>query len=175
MTARGRAGAAALAALAAAAGAVALHRLGSRALTSAPSIDFGRPGRAFGSAAAVRRAAAARADALPLPAGGNFNGVRWEEAGAGLTEADVDAVQQYNAACQWLRALADGRQAAQARAILAAVPRWPAFRGNDLGAMWTRASAAPGGELGRAVLADCRASHDREVSYAASRGLTPSS
>jgi hypothetical protein len=182
MTARRRAWAAALATIVVTAGLAdaqttdpdALRWAASRALTTAPAVDFGQPGGAFASGGAARRAAEERADAVPLPRGGNFNGVRWEEAGPGLSEADVDAVQDYNAACQWLRALSDGRQAVLARAILADVSAWPAFRGNERGKTWAQVLAAPGGDLAQTVLADCRASHDREAKYAAAQGLPPS-
>jgi hypothetical protein len=147
----------------------------AQALRTAPEVSFSAPGRVFASAADARGASDALASAVPLPAGGNFNGVRWEEAGAGLTEADVHAVQQYNAACQWLRALADGRNAALARAVLGDVPAWPGFRANANGALWRDALAGfPDGELARGVLADCRASHEREVAYAKELGLAPS-
>jgi hypothetical protein len=102
--------------------------------------------------------------------------VRWEEAGAGLTDADVQAVQQYNAACQWLRALGDGRETVIARAILVDVPSWPSLRGSDRAQLWVDAVASfPDGELAGTLLADCRASHAREVEYAKGVGLPPSS
>jgi hypothetical protein len=130
----------------------------------------------FASGAAARDAAATAADSVPLPSGGNFNGVRWEEAGAGLSDADVQAVQQYNAACQWLRALGDGREAVVARAILADVPSWPSLRGTDRAQLWVDAMAAfPDSEPASALLAGCRASHAREVEYARGLGLSLSS
>jgi hypothetical protein len=113
---------------------------------------------------------------VPLPRGGNFNGVRWEEAGAGLSDADLQAVQQYNAACQWLRALSDGRETVVARAILADVPSWPSLRGTDKAQLWAAAMADfPSGPAATALLADCQASHAREVEYAKGLGLAPSS
>jgi hypothetical protein len=148
----------------------------SAALRSAPAVGFAKPGRVFESGAAARAAADAAATSVPLPRGGNFNGVRWEEAGAGLTDVDVQAVQQYNAACQWLRALSDGRDTIVARAILADVPSWPSLRGSDRAHLWAGAMASfPVGEPVSALLADCRASHAREMEYARGLGLAPSS
>ena len=148
----------------------------SAGLRGAAAIGFDKPGRVFASATDARSAAATGAKSMPLPRGGNFNGVRWEEAGAGLTDADVQAVQQYNAACQWLRALSDGREPVVARAILADVPSWPSLRGTDSAQLWAGAMADfPKGDLATALLADCRASHAREVEYARGLGLSPSS
>jgi hypothetical protein len=128
------------------------------------------------SGAAARAAAAERAAAVPLPAGGTFHGIRWEHAGT-VTRAGIDAVLQYNAACQWLRAWRDRRERARAIAMLRAVPGWSAMRGTESAAVLTRVAAevrAGGGENARLMLAGCDASHAREVEYAARMGLTPS-
>jgi hypothetical protein len=180
---RARVWAAGLAAVAVSAGVAGAQTTGdatpqakSAALRMAPAVAFDKPGRVFASGAQARSAAAIAADSVPLPRGGNFNGVRWEEAGAGLTDVDVQAVQQYNAACQWLRALGDGRDSIVARAILADVPSWPSLRGSDRAQLWADAMAGfPDGEPATAMLADCRASHAREVEYARRLGLPPSS
>jgi hypothetical protein len=148
----------------------------SLALRGAPAIGFAAPGRIYDSGAEARRASDAVAGAVPLPKGGNFNGVRWEEAGAGLSDADIHAVQEYNAACQWLRALSDGRDVVNAQAILADVPSWPTLRGTDRAQLWvTAAKEFPNGELAIRALDECRASHEREVAYARGLGLAPSS
>jgi hypothetical protein len=151
------------------------QRLKSTALRSAPTVGFDAPGRRFASGTDARRASEALQAAVPLPRGGSFSGVRFEEAGAGLTDADIQYVQEYNAACQWLRALSDGRDPALAREILGAVPAWPTFRGTTRATLVEGAlSSYPDGEPARALLADCRASHAREVAYAQRIGLTPS-
>jgi len=127
------------------------------------------------SAKSARAAASERAAAVPLPAGGTFHGIRWELAGA-LTHADIDGVLQYNAACQWLRAWRDGRERARAVSLLQAVPGWSAMRGTESGEVLSRVAAevrATGGQTATAMLADCDASHAREVEYAARMGLTP--
>lgn len=148
----------------------------SAGLRGAAAVGFDKPGRVFASGAEARGAAATAAKSVPLPRGGNFNGIRWEEEGAGLSDVDVQAVQQYNAACQWLRALSDGREAVVARAILADVPSWPSLRGTDRAQLWADAMATfPKGDPATALLADCRASHAREVEYARGLGLLPSS
>jgi hypothetical protein len=134
-----------------------------------------RPGPAV-SGTSARMAAAERAAAVPLPAGGTFHGIRWELAGA-ITRADIDGVLQYNAACQWLRAWRDGRERTRAVGVLRALPGWSAMRGTESAEVLSRVAAdvkAGGGENASLMLADCDASHAREVEYAARMGLTPS-
>jgi hypothetical protein len=145
------------------------------ALRSAPRTDWDG---ALYPAAQARREASRRATGLPLPAGGTFNGVRWE-LGAGLVaESEIDGVLSYNAACQWLRAWRDGRDAATALAVLRQAPDWPAFRGTESGkfvATVAEEASAGGGEMAGGMLRDCDAAHAREVTYAKSIGLESSS
>ncbi|HWK27361.1 MAG TPA: hypothetical protein VNS09_12410 [Solirubrobacter sp.] len=128
--------------------------------------------------AAEARAAADRlARSIPLPEGGTFAGVRWEEAGGHFAPADISAVLQYNAFCQWMRSWRDGRDAALSAAVLADVPAWSAWRGAEAADRLTEVVAdvrAGGGTAATETLADCDASHAREVEYAAAHGLTPS-
>jgi hypothetical protein len=127
-------------------------------------------------ASRARAAARVRAAAIPLPRGGNFNGIRWEQAGGELPSATIDAVLQYNAACQWLRSADSPARRPLALRVLRSVSRWPAFRGTPVGAALARVTAqtaAGGGPDARAALASCEASHAREVAYATSRGLPP--
>jgi len=110
---------------------------------------------------------------IPLPAGGNFSGVRWEQAGE-LSRAQITAVLHYNAACQWLRAWRDGRAPVTALAGLAS---WPAWRGTETAKVLAEVehqARTGGGPLLEGVLRDCDASHAREVEYARSLGLKPS-
>jgi hypothetical protein len=123
-----------------------------------------------------RAKAAERAATVPLPAGGTFNGIRWELAGT-VSDGDIERVLRYNAACQWLRAWRDGREGARAVRVLRDVPGWPAIRGTESAAVLARVATearAGGGETVSSVLADCDASHAREVEYATRLGLTPS-
>jgi len=132
----------------------------------------GRPAHHHGVTA--RAEAQARARGVPLPAGGNFNGIRWELAGK-LPRATIDGVLQYNAACQWLRAWSRGSRGALR--MLRAVPSWPALRGTGIGAglaIVAAQAAAGGGPDLTAMLASCDASHRREVAYATRLGLVPS-
>ena len=145
-------------------------RARSRALTTAPTPDPG--GRAYRGSDAVERAAAIAAS-IPLPEGGNFEGIRWQEAEGELTEHDIAFVLQYNATCQWHRARRDGREAASAGSVVADTPRWPAFRDTALGAALETAGDR-GTEESEALLADCDATHERELAYAAARGRAPS-
>ncbi|MDA0172389.1 hypothetical protein OJ998_25015 [Solirubrobacter taibaiensis] len=129
--------------------------------------------------AGVGVAAAAGPDSresFPLPAGGNFNGIRWPQDET-LEPPVVEATQAYNAACQWLRAWRDGRDD-RALAMLADIPSWPAIEAAGSApvlALVAKEAAAGGGETVAGVLAACDASHAREVSYARAQRLTPSS
>ena len=67
--------------------------------------------------------------------------------------------------------------AAAGLAAACAVPSWSALRGTQAGAVFAAVAAqagAGGGDDVAAVLADCDASHVREVEYATRLGLTPS-
>jgi hypothetical protein len=60
--------------------------------------------------------------------------------------------------------------------VLPDVRSWPVWRGGDGGGAIAAVVAdvrAGGGKSAGAMLADCDASHDREVRYAAAKGLTP--
>jgi hypothetical protein len=144
------------------------------ALASAPRTDW--DGATY-PVAQARRVASERAGGIPLPAGGTFNGVRWELGEGFVAESEIDGVLSYNAACQWLRAWRDGRNAATALAVLKQAPEWPAFRGTESGkfvATVAGETSAGGGETAAGMLRDCDASHAREVVYAKSVGLQPS-
>jgi hypothetical protein len=148
----------------------------SKALVAAPA---GEPFAAVASIPAATAGVIADevARTVPLPAGGTFGGVRWEEAGGVFSRTEIAAVLQYNASCQWLRAWRDGREKATSEQVLADVPAWPAWRFAETGAVLGKVAAdvrAGGGEMASAVLADCDATHEREATYAAARGLTPS-
>jgi hypothetical protein len=180
---------------AAVAAATALAVLGGSALRRAPAVAAPAPSAAVqaealaGAAtltapgarydgAAARFQAGLRGLHVPLPAGGTFNGVRWEQGGP-VTAAQMDGVLEYNAMCQWLRAWRDGRARTVAAFVLHAAPEWPALRGTETGRALARVAAdvRHGGRrrLAGAVLARCDASHHREVSYARELGLAPSS
>ncbi len=146
----------------------------AEALTVRPAFNGAGP---VYTARSVRVAARLRAASVPLPAGGTFNGVRWEQAGGAVTQHDIDLVLQYNAVCQWLRAWRDGRDTATAARVLQGAPSWPAIRGTESAGWLTRVAAdvnAGGGEAASAVLADCDASHASEIAYAKGLNLTPS-
>jgi hypothetical protein len=151
----------------------------SRAMTAEPAISFADPGRTYENGASARRASASVAEDIPLPDGGNFNGIRWTAVEGSLFAADIHFVLEFNAACQWLRAFHDGREKAAAREILAAVPAWPTFRANERGELAREAfdelSKGASGGVVAAFLADCDATHQREVQWAAQQGLEPSS
>jgi hypothetical protein len=125
----------------------------------------------------ARARAQALASEVPLPDGGNFHGIRWEEAGGVVSGPALEAVLQYNAACQWLRAWHDGREAKVALAVLGDVAAWPALRGTGAAAAWSEVVAdivRGDGPALRGVLADCEFGHAREVAYAERLGLPAS-
>jgi hypothetical protein len=121
----------------------------------------------------ARAVAASLTAQIPLPAGGTFSGIRWETLGGTVSTGEIESMLEYNAACQWLRARRDGRDAKAAATVLKALPAWPALRGTESARVLSE--AVGGGELRAGVLADCDASHDREVAYANAIGLAPSS
>jgi hypothetical protein len=112
-----------------------------------------------------------------FPAGGTFSGTRWEEAGGQFSSSEIASVLEYNAACQGLRAWRDGRAPSTSAKVLTDVPAWPTWPGTETGDVWAQVAAdvgAGGGPMAAGVLADCDASHDREVAYAKARQLTVS-
>lgn len=126
----------------------------------------------------ARVAADGLAPSVPLPDGGNFNGVRWELAEGMVSPSEVSAVLEYNAACQWLRALRDGREAAVAEDVLTEVPNWPTLRGTTAGDILRDAVEElrqGDGATIAGVMSDCDSSSAREIDYAVSLGLEPSS
>jgi hypothetical protein len=149
----------------------------SKALVAAPAADPFVAGAAI-PAATARVVADELAREIPVPAGGTFSGIRWEQAGGVVSRTEIAAVLQYNATCQWLRAWRDGRERATSQQVLADVPSWPAWRFSVTATVLAKVSGdvrAGGGDSAAAVLADCDAAHEREVVYAVARGLTPSS
>jgi hypothetical protein len=150
-------------------------QVAARALAAAPGLDR-RSSVGYADGPQARSQAARDGEYVPLPVGGNFNGIRWEELGAGLSAAQVETVVEYNAFCQWLRATSRD-DASDALAVLDAVPQWPAFRDQPdlelLRQIVAEAHAGSGPALG-AAMSDCVLSHAREVTYAASLGLQAS-
>src|SRR5947208_1654696 len=61
----------------------------SGALAASPGLDRAASNR-YGSAAQERAAAQRATQRVPLPAGGNFNGVQWERTDSGLSVAEVE-------------------------------------------------------------------------------------
>lgn len=112
---------------------------------------------------------------VPLPTGGNFNGVRWNDLQT-ATDDDINFILQFNAACQWLRAAADQRDPEATGAIWKLIPVWPAMRRGGNGdvflAALARLSSAGTNEVSVA-LTMCRESHERESLYATDHGRTP--
>src|SRR3954471_260021 len=100
--------------------------------------------------ATARARALGRASAIPLPAGGNFNGIDWWVDGGSWASSAIEGMLEYNAACQWLRAWRDGREAQLALNVLSAASGWPAMRGTESGELLTRVAAQARAGGGRA-------------------------
>jgi hypothetical protein len=50
----------------------------------------------------------------------------------GVTRAEIQAVMEFNALCDWEHAIDKrGRASAADLAVLEAIPRWPSFRGRE--------------------------------------------
>lgn len=113
------------------------------------------------SPAYARSLAARRQRSIPLPRGGNFNGIRWPGGSGGVPAEQFEAVLEFNAMCQWLRAQGEGRQSHVATRVLDEARRWPSLRGM--------------GAVTPSTVVGCYASHGREAVEAARRGLEPSS
>lgn len=131
-------------------------------LTKAPAPSPLASGRRI-DAAGARSLASSQRQSVPLPEGGNFNGIRWEELAGPVSAAEVEIMTEFNAACQWLRAAADGREKGVAEKILGDVPNWNAIR--EIG--------FPAGDPRQ--LEECRQASQRERAYAGKLGLLPSS
>ncbi|HEX8082657.1 MAG TPA: hypothetical protein VF529_00095 [Solirubrobacteraceae bacterium] len=143
----------------------------SAQLARAAPVDVADNSTYFATPAEARSAAATLAAGIPLPAGGNFNGIHWEDIPDGISEGSLLDVLHHNAWCQWTRALAEGREADTARAVLADFESWPTIRG---GVEASHAhDVAEGGEAFDAQLAACRGTHTRQVAYAKRKGLVP--
>lgn len=142
-------------------------------LAREPRVATASLGR-FSTRSDVRRIAALLARRIPLPTGGNFNGIRWEAADDSMSGSEIDAILQFNAACQWMRAIRDQREPKTARRILALVQVWPAFRATSPDAAQLRRAFSEavtgGGADALAMLTECDAAHAREARYAATRG-----
>ena len=119
----------------------------------------------------AREGAAVRGEGIPLPTGGNFNGIRWEAMEGEIPVPTIETLLQHNAACQWLRAWRRG--SGTALDVLRRAASWSALRGSPIAAVVEEANRG-GGRILSAVLAQCAASHTREVAYARRLGLTPS-
>jgi hypothetical protein len=148
-------------------------RQASTALTADRSVAVN--GRSY-SAEEARAAVVELGKDIPLPDGGNFNGIRWEELEGAITSQMISTMLQYNAACQWWRAEAGGHADGIGQEIADDIPRWNAIRGTEASDLAVEVGddlRRGGGPVASAVVADCEASREREARYAADRGLTP--
>lgn len=144
----------------------------STTLTARPALKLTDTSWVASSEDEARRVAAELAVNIPVPKGGNFNGVYWENA-VGMPRGQIESVLQYNAMCQWVRALADGRQADSARRILGVVPQWPNF-GEPSETRARVIGLAGNGPMYWDRVEECRNSATLEAAHAREAGLLPS-
>lgn len=144
------------------------------ALTDDRPITF-TPASVAWEGSELSQRAATLAQRVPLPTGGNFNGIRWNDLHT-ATDDDINFILQFNAACQWLRAAADQRDTKDASAIWKLIPTWPAMQRGGNGDMFLAALGqlwAAGTSEEPVALTACRESHERETLYATDHDRTP--
>jgi hypothetical protein len=150
----------------------------SKQLVAAPAAELLNPAQAhYSGPASIQGAVTRLATETPLPDGGNFNGIRWDELDFSVTENNVRTLLQHNAACQWWRAAHDRREAGAADAIVADIPRWSGIRTTETAPVARKvAEQLPGGQGNEleAMLGECVAVQQRGSEYARARGLTVS-
>ena len=144
------------------------------ALASAPA---DAPGGSIDPAAHGAGDRGRRAAGVPLPAGGTFDGVRWELGGGVSRESEIDgviAVQRgLPVAAGVARRPRRAHRPAGAAPCAGGPPCAARNRASSL-ARWPPRRPAAAARRPPAMLADCDASHAREVVYAERIGLTPS-
>ena len=106
----------------------------------------------------IRAEAARRAPAVPLPARGSFDDIKWGDLGDS-TGSEIQGLLEANAACDWWSALAD-RSDADAARVVQEIPGWSSMRGGGNVARDAQrvAAAAQRGEM-REVAAMARVCH----------------
>lgn len=110
------------------------------------------------SVAPAGKAAAVRASKLsgpvPLPAGEAFDDIDWST--APVSDADIEGLLEFNAACKWWIADADAPTKVTAR-VVASIPSWPTMRGGDRHGLALAFTGADG-KLAAQALDYCRRS-----------------
>lgn len=136
-----------------------------------PDIEFSQGVSWVGERLSSR--AALLGSEVPVPRGSNFNGIRWNELGAG-TDGDIRFLLQYNAACQWLRHAVSVPADPFTAEIWAEIPQWPAMRLSGHGDAFVAAyDEVRAGHIEGSLLAQCVEAHEREVTYARRAGVAP--
>ena len=138
--------------VAAAAGKSPSERAAALATVASPDRLAAETKFASGKEAAGR--AAARSGEVPLPPGEAFDDIQWDN--GALSDADIEGLLEFNAACKWWIADADAPTKETAR-VVATIQSWPTMRGGDRhDAALAVAGRDP--ELAKQLLAFCRAS-----------------
>lgn len=115
------------------------------------------PGRAESTVNEPGWPAARRASQLagqvPLPPGEAFDDINWSN--GELSDLDIQALLEMNAACKWWIANAD-RPSTEVAGVVAAIPDWPTMRDGDRHRMAVAMAAEQPSELSAQLLASCR-------------------
>ncbi|MBO9534116.1 MAG: hypothetical protein J7513_14185 [Solirubrobacteraceae bacterium] len=111
-------------------------------------------GKQYVPGAAAERRAAEHAPAVPLPDGQAFDDINWNN--GALSDAEIQGLLEFNAACRWWIADAD-RPSKDSAAVVAAIPGWPSMRGGDRHTVALAFTVGGDAKLAAAVLASCRA------------------
>lgn len=149
------------------------------ALRSAPTVSTENDVH-YKNSDTARRAAIDIGRDIPLPTGGNFDGIHWStvDDGIGIWASEVQELLEANASCQWYRAFSEGRDPKVASTVVQAIPQWPALRRAMIQESASKiAKEVASDSSDRPELAsktaECDRVHKDEIGAAQARGLTP--
>ncbi len=97
--------------------------------------------------------AAQLAGQVPLPPGEAFDDIHWDN--GTLSDLDIQALLEMNAACKWWIANVD-RPTDETAKVVAAIPQWPTLREGDRAELAAAMAEPERSELASATLASCR-------------------
>lgn len=149
----------------------------SAALAEAPTIVPSADAPLRADHASLRGATARLAAQIPLPEGGDFNGLHFDNtvAQGGMRDDSLARMLQANAACQWYVALAAGREVETAKGIIPQIVRWSGLRNDGVWDAPTADFAAGGRAAFAQMTATCEATRADQRAYALQHGLAPTS
>jgi len=103
------------------------------ALRERPALTIGvrggDAGPSFTEIKEVRAQAERQAETVPLPPGGTFDDIKWDEFGE-ATPTDIQFLLEANAACDWWNYVGEA-QGAEVEHVISGIPEWPTMRANE--------------------------------------------